>query len=332
MHVQSLQGPSCREQAQRVISDIASAIRGSASAEDERITALLEDLDGQVSESLSRSDFFDKWGKHYLPSLRLAHLHQQCNNFKDPGVQHYAGDLFGEIRDAADEIFLEVPPPKPSRPARTGVSAPLNMGMFYNCGGGCFDGDCAVSMADGSQKALNQVSQGDHVMTPTGTSEVTCVVKTFCTGGKTELVELPGGLLATPYHPVHVAGAWRFPCELATATLHTCPAVYNLVLQGNHPSMLVCGVECSVLGHGLEDPVVAHEFFGTSAILEDLQKMPGWQSGLVELVPGNYVRDPTTGRVCGLGVEVVEHNAMAFSCRVELQNIPLEMPKCVGQY
>ena len=30
-----------------------------------------------------------KWGKHYLQSLQRAHELQQCNNFKDPGVQFY---------------------------------------------------------------------------------------------------------------------------------------------------------------------------------------------------------------------------------------------------
>merc|ERR1712224_298393 len=122
------------ELAQKVISDTASAIRASPSVKDERIQALLEDLDGQVSESLSRGDWFKKWGKHYLPSLRLAHLHQQCNNFKDPGVQHYAGPLFSEIRDAADEIFLELPPPKPSRKDVARAAAPQDMRRFYNCG------------------------------------------------------------------------------------------------------------------------------------------------------------------------------------------------------
>merc|ERR1712072_381450 len=87
------------EQAQKIITDIATSIRASDSANDERIQFLLQDLDGQVAESLSRSDWFNKWGKHYLRSLRLAHLHQQCNNFKDFGVQHYVSDLFNDIRN-----------------------------------------------------------------------------------------------------------------------------------------------------------------------------------------------------------------------------------------
>jgi len=201
-------------------------------------------------------------------------------------------------------------------------------------------------MVDGSLKALNQILQGEHLMTPTGVAKVTCVVKTLCKGGKMELVELsgPGGaLFATPWHPVRIGGAWCFPSQLANATLRSCPAVYNLVLEGtsqlgphagsqsngefqsNHPSMLVSGIECSVLGHGLTGPVVEHEFFGTHAIIEDLKRMPGWKSGLVELVPENYVRDPTTGRVCGLTVKAAEDNTMALPCKEKLDNTSPQM-------
>jgi Mg-chelatase subunit ChlD len=297
------------EQASTVISDLVSSIRSSSSASDDRVQSLLEDLEGQVSEALSRQDYFKKWGQHYLPSIRLAHLHQQCNNFKDPGVQHYAGDFFTEIRDAADEIFIKLPPPKPSRRASVGGStaAPVrDMTMFYNVGGGCFHGECCVLMADGSQKPLNLVKQGDQVMTHAGDAEVACVVKTLCTGGCAELVELPGGLLATPYHPVCVARTWRFPCDLANRTLRSCPAVYNLALQGKHSSIWVSGVECAVLGHGLEDPVVKHEYFGTERIIEDLKSFPAWENGLIELIPQNYVRDPSTGQVCGLTLEPIQ--------------------------
>jgi frataxin-like iron-binding protein CyaY len=36
----------------------------------------------QVSLALSRADWFQKWGRHYLPSLQRAHELQLCNNFK----------------------------------------------------------------------------------------------------------------------------------------------------------------------------------------------------------------------------------------------------------
>jgi len=39
---------------------------------------------------------------------------QVCNNFNDPGVQHYGGDLFRSICDEADDIFCKLPAPKPT--------------------------------------------------------------------------------------------------------------------------------------------------------------------------------------------------------------------------
>jgi hypothetical protein len=39
--------------------------------------ALLKDLDGQVLEALSKQEFYKRWGRHYLPSLRRAHQLQQ---------------------------------------------------------------------------------------------------------------------------------------------------------------------------------------------------------------------------------------------------------------
>lgn len=292
-------------EAQQIIQAASDTIRNSSVAHDARVVALLEDLDGQVAEAFSRVDWFQKWGRHYIPSLAGAHLAQTCNNFKDPGVQVYGGTLFESLRDKADEIFVKIPPPKPSRRWSSTTSnhvpnaAPVNMSLFYNVGGGCFDGDCLIQMANGSQTALKDISWGDCVMTSSGPAQVACVVRTACPEGKAELVELPGGLLATPWHPVRANGAWRFPCQLAEPSVRSCDAVYNLVLRGGK-SMFVSGVECVVLGHGIEDEVAAHSYFGTRKVVEDLERMPGWQEGLVDLMPASWVRDAATHEVCGL--------------------------------
>eukprot|EP00168_Porphyra_purpurea_P003558 TRINITY_DN14162_c0_g1_i1.p1 TRINITY_DN14162_c0_g1~~TRINITY_DN14162_c0_g1_i1.p1 ORF type:complete len:159 (-),score=3.89 TRINITY_DN14162_c0_g1_i1:17-493(-) len=75
-------------------------------------TALLKDITGEVTMACSEASLWAKWGCHYLPSLACAHLMQQSNNFKDPGIQHYGGSLFQELRDRADDVFCQLPPPR----------------------------------------------------------------------------------------------------------------------------------------------------------------------------------------------------------------------------
>merc|ERR1711874_435913 len=95
-------------------------------AEDDYIKALIEDAAGQVTEAMSREVWYTKWGMHYLPSLCFAHQLQQCNNFKDPGVQQYGGDFWADLCEQADAIFVGLPPPQPGKklaPTSSGSTA-----------------------------------------------------------------------------------------------------------------------------------------------------------------------------------------------------------------
>jgi uncharacterized protein YegL len=46
-----------------------------------KVAAMLQDADGQVSEAVSRIEYFMRWGRHYLPSLMRAHELQQVQFF-----------------------------------------------------------------------------------------------------------------------------------------------------------------------------------------------------------------------------------------------------------
>lgn len=267
---------------------------------DPRVADTCKDLLGQVKEAISRKDFYERWGRHYLPSLAQAHLQQCCNNFKDPGVQHYGGKDFGEQRDIADEIFCKMDPPKPSIHVAVQVSS---MNTYYNRCGGCFHGDCSVKMADGSHKPLRNVRRGDRVLTGAGTPAlVACVTRTRNSNEKISLVRLPDSrLYATPYHPVKVGGQWAFPCDIGTTTTVECDAVFNLLLADGHSSMVIEGVECVSLGHGLEGDVVGHDYFSNrQAIVGDLEKMPGWTCGMVDLCASDLQRDAKTNKVVAI--------------------------------
>lgn len=83
-----------------------------------------------------------------------------------------------------------------------------------------------------------------------------------------------------------------------------CEAVYNFVLAGERHAVVVNGTECITLGHGLEEPVAQHAYFGTQRVIEDLKMMKGWAVGMVELFPElcggkTMMRDQKTMMVSG---------------------------------
>jgi len=306
--------------AQAIIREAASAMAASKAAGTEVLLALQEDANGQSSEALSRTDWYEKWGVHYLPSLMFAHTQQQCNNFKDPGVQGYGGSLFETLRDHADETFNDLPTPMPTaRPQQAAKSAarpsarssapepvhraPISMASYNDCYGGCVDGASLVLLACGGQRRVADLVKGDRVMGPSGSQvEVACLVRMVCQSGCAELVDLTDSLRITPYHPVYVDNVWSFPAERATVHKRPCEALYSFILHGA-PSMYIGGLLCIALGHGLKQGAAEHSYFGTSRVLHDVAKLPGFEDGLVELPNCCVRRDPATGLVCGFGAK-----------------------------
>lgn len=258
------------------------------------ITDLLVDLKEQVSIALSTKEFYTKWGKHYLPSLARAHLLQQCNNFKDPGVQHFGGEVFRSLRDKLDNIFMTIPPPEPTIKRQQNVKV-SNMQVFYNSCGVCFGANSKVFMADGSKKLVKNVRKGDIICAGDAeTAEVLCVVETKIKEKRVEMVVFENGLEITPWHPVRIGNVFRFPADLRDVHVVEAESVYNFVVSKHH-IMRINGVDCVTLGHCFkENAVVAHEYFGSEKVVEDLKKIRGWQQGLVEL-QGGWIRREQEG-------------------------------------
>jgi len=276
------------------------------SAKDPRVKALLADVQGQVSEAISSDEWWTRWGRHFLPSLAGAHLLQQCNNFKDPGIQEYGGPLFNKIRDEVETLFSSIPPPEPTLPihAGGGNAAPLaNMNVYYNYSGGCFDSNGKVTMKDMNEKLVKDLVKGDKVRTSNGNSaEIVAVVKMNCPEGQASLVELEGGLRITAYHPVRISQQWQFPCNISSAKTVPCEAVYAFVLnKESEHCMIINGVECVTLGHNYQEDIVRHAFFGSDLVLNELKKINGWENGLIEFanMATCFVRDTKTNVVCG---------------------------------
>ena len=279
--------------------------------------ALLEDVKGQISEAYSRLDWNHKWGRHYLLSLARAHELQQCSNFKDPGVQVYATKKFALIRDRAEEIFCKLPPPIPSlaRDDENGKKVldgkkmkPVHsMGAYHNAGAPCFAAG-EVKLADGRYVSVKDIVAGDLVSTTAKgrPAQVRCVVATACDGDIANLVELEGGVLVTPWHPIRLQGCctgadWKFPCDLGIVSSYACDTVYSFVLEEGSVGVIQIGAyEAVTLGHGLEndgDGIAKHDYLGTKEVIGDLSGMIGWSDGRVELGPNPAVRDPQTGLI-----------------------------------
>lgn len=293
-----------------IVENFATEITNHPNSGDDRVQGLLTDLTGQVTEAFGKKEWFQKWGRHYIPSLLTGHRFQQCNNFKDPGVQFYGGQLFKDIQNVADDIFLNLPAPVPTakvvqkygnNTATRAKAKPVNMARYYNNYGGCFDGFGQVQMADGSTRFTHEVRKGDKVLSLNGqVAEVLCAIHTHMNGGKTHLVTLASGLKLTPYHPIIVDGEWKFPADVATPKHEICAMVYNFVLSNGH-AMVINGVEACTLGHGItENKVIQHAYFGTQAIVRDLKGLHGWDNGLINFKDGWLTLDEETNMLGGL--------------------------------
>ncbi|KAJ3205028.1 hypothetical protein HDU83_004201 [Entophlyctis luteolus] len=299
-----------------------------------RLSELLVDIQGQVKEAV-REKFFKRWGQHYLLSLIGAHKLQICNNFKDPGVQVYQSPLFEGLRDEINEIFLKIPPPKPSAKPKENYKE-VNMSRYMDASGGCFSGNCMMTLADGvTMVPVKCVKKGTKVVTVNSRhiAEISCLVKTqLIPTSKTPLILLPSsGLVITPYHPVKTNfGVWKFPCDLPEAQEYKnetgeVDAVYTAVLgpvecldgescdsccktltkPGIHygPSVFVNGVECAALGHEMTGDTVGHEYFANrERVLSDISKGCGFNEGVVECLGMLRIGDGAKHTISGMVV------------------------------
>ena len=309
----------------------------------EFINNILKDVTGEVTLAVGREESFEHWGKHFLPSLCHCHQQQLCNNFCDPGIQKYGGELFQGIKDKAELTFIKLPAPKPSK-KKLAASKPSNqtpklnsknelknknqpqskhqkseqresdsdsegkndksqpkidMNCYYNAGGGCFDGNCLVRMANGSNKRVKDIQKGDKIKSEGVVLTVLSVIEILSIDNYVPMVELEGGLLVTPKHPIKIGGEWFKPDELGEVQLRKCSAVYNFVLNDGH-LIEVNNIVCATLGHGFKGQKVEHPYFGTIQIIQDLKRLPNFSKGFVQLKMNQFFRDQFSQKICGI--------------------------------
>ena len=284
------------------------------------LAEFLKDLYGEVALSISDQAVFKKWGNNYLTSLSRAHELKICANFKDKGLQIYQTSpnfpilqtriarVFtaamarlateGEARAAAGASVAAM------SAARMNSVALANM---YNPHGGCVDGRCIVSMADGSFKYLENVEIGDFIFGGVDGRTVVEVYEKVTTKPKlgTDLAYfsnsgfVAGGLsssfiVATAWHPVRhtnlkFGDEWQFPCKSSIPKIlapsgsindHGFENVVSIAVRGLRGDRKVHGflvnnsIVCATLAHGVKgDPVLEHAFWGTDLVLDAIKDM-----------------------------------------------------------
>ncbi|EPE10829.1 u-box domain containing protein [Ophiostoma piceae UAMH 11346] len=287
-------------------------------ANDPMCKALMADVSGQVTLALADPDSYQRWGRHYLPSLQGAHTVQQCNSFKDPGALLYAATSprFIACRNALDTAFDTLPPPTPSnlhhrsrgrstrhggvvynvrRSSSASRMATFSMSSYRNSSGPCFASFCRVNMANGKVIRVNRLRKGMQVQTPRGPRAVSRVLKTPVSS--IPMVTI-GRLLITAWHPVSHNGAdWVFPCKdkarRDTPVRYT-GSIYSILLEEDEDvdahAMNIEGLWVVTLGHGLTekqdapnpDDVRIHSFLGDyAAVSRSLDTLDVRKDGLV---------------------------------------------------
>lgn len=316
------------EHARGQLDSVVLMIKSSANAEDPNIKSLLTDLVGdepcgQISKAVTttgaNANFYNRWGRHYLPSLLHAHARQVCNSFKDPGPLRYGLDspLFIKCRDEMDATFENMPAPKPTRPqARRydGTYVPhskVSMARYHSSANPCFEGQCEVMMGDESTLSVSKLRQTMEVWTPKGPRRVVAIVKTTLQPINAEYLCRVGDLWVTPWHPINHQGAWVFPAAVCDETKSCESSVYSVLLTfSTDPeahAIQVGGQLCTTLGHGLRavdtnnPDARAHAFFGSYVkVIRSLMRLPKNDDG--HLISVGVERDSETGLVCGFKV------------------------------
>jgi hypothetical protein len=271
-----------------------------ADSTDLRVKALLLDIEsadpseGQIGMA---PRYWARWGGHYMRSYRRAQQIQRRLNFKDPGSLIYGGDetsLFGQCVAKGEELFMTLDPPQPTGSSRgygssssaapaydpAYLSAYLRTNSQAAQSGGCFHPETHVIMADNSVKQIQSLSPGDKVWTPQGAAAVIALVTVGHGSATSVMMSKVGDCILTPYHPyLNEVLHWVVGADTVGQESYPTSTVYNLVLDKFHIIKTPGGIRACTLAHGFTENVIAHPFFGTQAVVEDLKKCSGWLEG-----------------------------------------------------
>lgn len=266
------------------------------------LTGYLEDIvssgkahdGGQISMATSRQDYYNAWGGHYLRALYNAHLNKCKSNFKDRGLNYDTIEIQESIKEM-EGIFMDMPPPKASKQTYNTVHMQSSASL-HNQGSGCFQASVLVTSANGNRYPVSKIKKGDLLKTPKGFTRVICVIEIMQSPNGCLMCDLGDNTLITPYHPIMYNGKWCFPLDHFPYRVCNIDKVYNFVLEKDH-QIYINDILTPTFGHNLKGDVIEHPFFGSHRIIEDLEKLDGYHTGLVTISHRYFKRNTITNLV-----------------------------------
>ena len=291
--------------------------------------------EGQVKLAINNNEYFKRWGEFYLDQLSRS-LNQEIKpNFRDTACL-FGGDVFETLVDKASDVFDTLPPPEPSLLTRQssmyrgyGTTTPMRASTLasynsQNTSTPCFEGTSLVKLSNGDTIQVKSLKKGDRVQTlsdaydmhsKTTDASVVCILKTLTPGG-TSIVTLGSGLKITPWHPVLINSEWKFPNDIGRVKHENCSAVYSILLDNGH-TCNINDIWCIGLAHHYDKGILNHSYFGSSAIIKDMQALPGWKNGIITLnATYSIIRDPVSGliiSICGKGKNKMDYTDISIT-------------------
>ncbi|CAP66465.1 uncharacterized protein PODANS_4_3600 [Podospora anserina S mat+] len=183
---------------------------------------------GQIALALTNTQYYFRWGKHYLPSLAGAHARQICQHLQRrrpktirsplPFIHHLQRQTRRRVRPPLPPQSRAMPchqstpgtPPPPIPRRRTTPRI-----IETKAGSGAAVVATVVMYTTPPTVKIGSLRRGARVLTPRGGRKVAAVMKTPVR--RMGMTVVQGGrqrFLVTGWHPVRVGEKWVYPQEM----------------------------------------------------------------------------------------------------------------------
>jgi len=300
------------------------------------ICALHADLNNQIRMAVSDPTLWTRWGKAYWQTIGMALDKQYAPNFKDQCLQGFGSQFAKDEYERISGIYDTMPMIPPSGNINERISAvPSTPASFNDRSGGCFHPNSLLELADGYLINLEEIEQLLKLKKPVIVKNnstyssiedqdynyklvtIECIVKTNCSDNPTKFCKI-GSTILTPTHPILINNIWMHPKTITNIYEEQVSHVFNIILKLNPESdctesqleqssdrhvikrdnnVLINGLPCITLGHGIEnDQVATDSFWGSEDIVNKLKELypDEYQSGIINF-RHKFIRNEITG-------------------------------------